>query len=191
MRPQRLTLRRWGEHKGFSSSRIPVAVIFLARFVLIVLLTTALVPSGRVLAKTGPSGLPLPRFVSINSDRVNVRKGPGQQYPIVWVYRRKGMPVEIVAEYEQWRQIRDRDSGLGWVQKNLLSGRRTALVTGAVRSLRKDPRDDASPVALLEPGVIGEIKRCKGEWCEVKIRNYSGWMRRNDLWGVYPEEILE
>lgn len=166
-------------------------MILLARFALLVLFTAALVPSGRILAKTGPSGLPLPRFVSINSDRVNVRKGPGQQYPIVWVYRRKGMPVEIVAEYEQWRQIRDRDSGLGWVQKNLLSGRRTALVTGTVRSLLKDPQDDASPVALLEPGVIGEIKRCKGEWCEVKVRNYSGWMRRDDLWGVYPDEALD
>lgn len=156
-----------------------------------VLLTAALAPSGRGLAKTGPSGLPLPRFVSVNSDRVNVRKGPGQQYPIVWVYRRKGMPVEIVAEYEQWRQIRDRDGSLGWVQKNLLTGRRTALVVGAVRPLRKDPKDDAPPVALLEPGVVGEIKRCKGEWCEVKVRNYSGWMRRGDLWGIYPDETLE
>ena len=167
---------------GFLTARILLLAVFMA----------SLAPPGRLtLAKTGPSGLPLPRFVSINSDRVNVRKGPGPQYPIAWVFQRRGMPVEIIAEYDQWRQIRDRDNGVGWVQKNLLSGRRTALVTGAVRPLRKSPDQDAPPVALLEPGVIGEVERCRNDWCRLKVKGFGGWTRRTDLWGLYPGETLE
>lgn len=151
-----------------------------------------LMPPGAVLpATTGPSGLPVPRFVSLGSDKINVRRGPGQQYPIVWVYVRRGLPVEVVAEYDLWRQIRDHDNTVGWVQKNLLSGKRTGLVTGGVRTLHSDPSPDSAPVALLEPGVLGEIRSCRDAWCAFRVKGYDGWLRREDLWGVFPDETVE
>lgn len=154
-----------------------------------------LVPVRPVLPATapalGPSGLPLPRFVSLGSGKVNLRKGPGRQYPIMWVYLRRGLPVEIIAEYDLWRQIRDHDNTVGWVQKNLLSGKRTGLVTGAVRALRDEPAADAATVALLAPGVVGEIGGCKGEWCAFRAKGYDGWLPRDQLWGVPSEETFQ
>lgn len=142
-------------------------------------------------ATTGPSGLPLPRFASLGSGKVNLRKGPGRQYPIMWVYLRRGLPVEIIAEYDLWRQIRDHDNTVGWVQKNLLSGKRTGMVTGGVRALRDDPAADAAPVALLAPGVVGEIEKCKDEWCAFRAKGHDGWIPRSQLWGVFPEETFQ
>jgi SH3-like domain-containing protein len=109
----------------------------------------------------------------------------------MWVYLRRGLPVEIIAEYDLWRQIRDHDNTVGWVQKNLLSGKRTGLVTGAVRALRDDPAADAATVALLAPGVVGAIGGCKGDWCAFQAKGYDGWIPRDQLWGVFPEETFQ
>jgi SH3-like domain-containing protein len=162
---------------------------------LAVLVAGVLAPAAPVLPATaptvGPSGLPLPRFASLGSSKINLRKGPGTRYPIMWVYLRRGLPVEIIAEYDLWRQIRDHDNTVGWVQKNLLSGTRTGLVTGAVRALRDAPAADAETVALLAPGVIGRIGECKGDWCALQVKDYEGWIRRDQLWGVFPEETTE
>lgn len=132
----------------------------------------------------------VPRFVSLKSGEVNLRAGPGQRYPIEWVYQRVGYPVEIVAQFDVWRQIRDADGTVGWVHQSLLSGRRTALVTGGVRTLRIEPSGSADGVALAEPGVMVDLKTCEDEWCEVAARGYTGWLRREELWGVYPQETL-
>jgi SH3-like domain-containing protein len=83
----------------------------------------------------GPSGLPVPRFVSLKAERVNVRSGPTKDNDVNWVYTRAGLPVEIIAEYDNWRRIRDWEGGEGWVLHSLLSGRRTALILAPAKAI--------------------------------------------------------
>lgn len=135
------------------------------------------------------SGLPIPRFASLKSDEVNVRTGPGTRYPIDWVYRRKAMPVEIVAEYDNWRKIRDWQGASGWVYQGLLSGKRSFIVP-KLASLHRTPSRAAEVVAKLEPEVTGMIESCSGDWCRVKVSGVSGWLERRDLWGVYKSEPI-
>lgn len=137
------------------------------------------------------TGLPVPRFVSLSADKVNVRTGPGTKYPIQWVYKRKGLPLEIIQEFENWRRIRDWEGGAGWVHQSTLTGRRTVLVTGALRTLRAEPDKGAPAVAHLEPGVIGRLMECRGVWCQVDMKGFRGWLFRDHFWGTYPGERLE
>ncbi|WP_206374202.1 SH3 domain-containing protein [Sneathiella chinensis] len=145
------------------------------------------VPAFRAIAETG---LPVPRFVSLGSSEVNVRVGPGKRYPISWVFVRSGWPVEIIAEYEHWRQIRDIEGETGWVHRNLLSGRRTILVTEDPRPLYEDPKEDSEVLLLAEPGVQGKLLQCDGEWCQVEIAGNEGWLRANQFYGVYANEKI-
>jgi len=134
---------------------------------------------------------PLPRFASLDSREINLRAGPGTDYPILWVYQRKGLPVEIVREFENWRRIRDRDGTLGWVQQNLLSGKRTAVTVGETKAMRREPDEAAPPIAYLEPGVIAKIRECRGDaWCRIEVQGYSGWIMRDGLWGVRDGEVI-
>ncbi len=137
------------------------------------------------------SGLPIPRFVSLRSTEVNVRTGPGIRYPVEWVFVRKDMPVEITAEFDTWRRIRDWDGSEGWVHQSLLSGRRTVIVVGTVRSLRADPDPRGRVVARVEPGVIGELQRCRPARCEIAFGDHLGWLGREEVWGLYSEERIE
>jgi SH3-like domain-containing protein len=141
------------------------------------------------------SGLPVPRFVSLKSDRVNVRSGPNKDQEVRWVYTRAGMPVEITAEFENWRRIRDWEGAEGWVYHSLLSGRRSAVV---VPTLKDDlvplyEKSDAKSgvVAKLQSGVLGQLKTCNGLWCEFNGKGFSGWIRQERLWGAYPDEKVE
>lgn len=135
--------------------------------------------------------LPLPRFVTLATDEVNVRTGPGTRYPIRFVIRRGGMPVEIVKEHEIWRKIRDVDGDEGWVHKAMLSGRRAVIILGQVQPLLKKPTDEAPPVAKLEPGVIAELESCTPQWCDLKTSSYEGWIKKSSLWGVYAHETFK
>jgi len=148
----------------------------------------AVFPGG---AGAAGSGLPLPRFVSLRAEKANLRKGPGVRYPVEWVYVRRFMPLEITAEYENWRKIRDWEGTEGWVHESLLSGRRTVVLTGAVRSLRRKPAKRAPAVARAEPGVIGKLLECRKTWCRIAVKGYKGWVRRQEFWGTYPGEIIE
>lgn len=143
---------------------------------------------------TGPSGLPIPRFVSLKADRVNVRRGPSTTHQVIWVFARKGLPVEIIAEFEHWRRVRDSDGEEGWVYHSLLAGRRTALAAPWLKSGRLTMLDAASanadPVAAVEAGVLGLIEECTGLWCRFTTNGYSGWVRQELLWGVYPGERI-
>ena len=136
------------------------------------------------------SGLPIPRFASLRSDEVNVRTGPGSRYPIEWVFKRKTMPVEIVAEYENWRKIRDWQGASGWVHQSLLTGKRTFIIPSKQASLLKTPASSAELVAKLDPEVMGEIRSCAGDWCRVKVGGVSGWIERTGMWGVYKSEPI-
>jgi SH3-like domain-containing protein len=137
------------------------------------------------------SGLPVPRFVSLRSGEVNLRTGPGTRYPIEWVLTKRALPVEVIQEFDTWRKIRDHQGSVGWVQSSFLAGRRTVLITGETRSLRADRSEDASPVAMAEAGVIGRLLECRGAWCRAEIAGYKGWLKKNEFWGAYPDEIVK
>src|SRR5262245_33464491 len=143
------------------------------------------------------SHLAIPRFVSLQSDKVNVRAGPTKDHDVTWIYSRAGLPVEITAEFETWRRIRDWEGAEGWVYHSLLSGRRTATVApneknkGELLALRSKPEDDSAIVARLQVGVLAAVKRCDGAWCRIAGDGFDGWIPQQRLWGVYPNEKLE
>ncbi len=160
---------------------------------------------GEIGVTIGPATkLPIPRYVSLKTDRVNLREGPSKDHRTLWVFQRAGLPVEIIAEYETWRRIRDSEGTEGWVLHSLLSGRRTAVV------LNRGDKDKGAPVPLydradtgsgvvaqLQAGVIGSVKTCDGTWCRLivalpqKRGDVDGYMRQDRLWGVYPNEKVD
>jgi SH3-like domain-containing protein len=134
-------------------------------------------------------GPKVPRFVSLDADKVNLRAGPGQRYPIEWVLTSRGRPVEIIAQFENWRRIREWDGTTGWVQQHLLTGKRHVIVAkGEVRPVHRQPDPASAVVARAEPGVVARLSECRDAWCKIEVQSVSGWMRRADLWGVYPDE---
>lgn len=137
------------------------------------------------------SGLPVPRFVSLHAQKANVRTGPGVRYPVDWVLVRRGMPVEIVAEFEHWRKIRDWQGTEGWVHQSMLSGVRTAVVMNEVRALRRSADAQAPVTARLEPGVIARVLACGGAWCRLDAAGFKGWIPRTGIWGVSDDETLD
>lgn len=155
----------------------------------------ALAQQAAVPIKIGPSGLPIPRFVSLKADRVNVRKGPSREYEISWIFNREGLPVEIIAEFKNWRQVRDSDGAEGWVFHSLLSGRRTAIIQpwskGVSVNLHYGPTGGSGVVAKAESGVLARVDACAEDWCRLDLGEVSGWVQQNDLWGVYPGESIE
>jgi len=133
----------------------------------------------------------LPRFVSLHSDQVNLRVGPGENYPIQWVLTRKEMPVEIIKEFEHWRMIHDWQGTEGWVHERMVSGKRTVAVKGGVRALHRLPDPASEIVARAEPGVFAHLIECRGAWCRIEAASISGWVLRSDVWGVYPNEAVQ
>jgi SH3-like domain-containing protein len=143
------------------------------------------------------SGLPIPRFVSLKTNQVNVRAGPTKDHSVAWVFNRAGLPVEITAEFETWRRIRDWEGAEGWVYHSLLSGRRTATVAPSEKNkdellpLHDSPDAASTVVAKLQVGVQGAVKRCTGTWCRITGHGFDGWIEQVRLWGVYPDEKIE
>jgi len=139
------------------------------------------------------SGLPVPRFVSLRTEPINMRSGPGLRYPVDWVYRRKHLPVEVVAEFETWRRIRDPDGTEGWVHQTMITGRRTGVVRGTPQPLQRSDGDESHPMAILSAGVVVNVLRCPAgsPFCRVEVNGMQGWLRRERFWGVYPNETVE
>lgn len=141
------------------------------------------------------TGLPTPRYVSLKSDRVNLREGPSKDHRTSWVFQRAGLPVEITGEFETWRRIRDAEGAEGWVLHSLLSGRRTALVSPWVKtgliSLFEATDEKSAVVAQLQPGVLGNVRTCNTRWCRIYGQGFDGWIAQDKLWGVYPQEKLD
>ena len=138
------------------------------------------------------SGLPVPRFVSLKPDKVNVRAGPTRNHDVAWQFTRSGLPVEITAESDNWRRIRDWEGSEGWVYHSLLSGRRTAMVASKHKDelvpLFAAADDQTHVVARLQPGVSALVRKCTGKWCQINGTGFEGWIAQERLWGVYPNE---
>jgi len=164
---------------------------FLARTIFLTVLGSGVIAPA--LAQLQTTGLPLPRFVSLRAPEVNMRTGPGVQYPVEWVYRRRYLPVEIIAEYGTWRKVQDWQGTQGWIHQSMLTGKRTLIVTGATRTLRRRPDSSSAAQAKVEIDSIGDIRSCRetDTWCRVDIGGYDGWFRRVDFWGAYDGEKIE
>jgi SH3-like domain-containing protein len=133
---------------------------------------------------------PVPRFVSLRVDEVNLRTGPGERYPIDWVLVKKGLPVEIVQEFDVWRKVRDSQGSEGWVHQRMVSGTRTVIVAGKLRTLHADADAAAPAVARVEAGVLARLLECHGSWCRIEAQGIKGWLERSEIWGVYPDETV-
>lgn len=142
----------------------------------------------------GPSGLPVPRFVSLKAEKVNVRRGPSSEHPVAWVFQRKGLPVEIVAEFENWRRVRDSEGEEGWILQSMLAGKRTAVVAPwrgeQLTQLHADQAKESQIQAELAAGAMSEVANCDGKWCRILVGGYDGFVEQDMLWGVYPGEIV-
>jgi SH3-like domain-containing protein len=133
-----------------------------------------------------------PYWASIASGKAMTRAGPGKNYPGIWLYQRRDLPVRVVKKYEHWRLIQDPDGAKGWMLVTLLSDRRTAVVKpGEPRAVRVDPSDSAKVRYLAEAGVVGRIDHCKQGWCRIEIGKKQGYVPTSDLWGVGEDEVVE
>lgn len=140
----------------------------------------------------GPiTNLPLPRFVSLKATEANVRRGPSTTHRIDWVLMRRGTPLQITAEFEHWRRVRDEDGAGGWIHYSLLSGARTVVIQKQRIALHKTPDEASATMALAEKGVIAALGRCEREWCEIDAGGYSGWVEKPNIWGVGAAELRE
>ncbi|MDP7601289.1 MAG: SH3 domain-containing protein [Rhodospirillales bacterium] len=157
------------------------------------LLVSVLAAPAWTQAPPATTGKPLPRFVSLRADEVNLRTGPGVRYPVDWVYQQKYLPVEVIAEFGTWRKVRDVQGSQGWIHQNMLSSRRMFVVTGQLRTIRKRDDSKSPPIAKLEPNVVGELKQCPDGtgWCKIRVNGYEGWLRRVEFWGTYPQEMIK
>jgi SH3-like domain-containing protein len=158
-------------------------------------LAAALLAASGTPALPGPSAendarAKLPRFVSLRSDQVNLRLGPGQTYPIAWLLTRKGMPVEIVREFQNWRMVRLWQDISGWILDRMVTAERHVIVVGGIRVVRQRPDPHSEIIARAEPGVIAKLVGCRGDWCQIDVGGYRGWLQRGDVWGILPDEAI-
>lgn len=142
-------------------------------------------------SRADEAGPAIPRFMTVKSSPANVRRGPGRDHEILWVYSQPLVPVEVIAEHQDWRRIRDWDGDEGWVYQALLTSRRRVIVVGSAATLLSDPEPQAPAVAIAEPGVIADLVACNGDWCEITADGHDGWVARTAVWGVYPGEEIE
>ena len=126
------------------------------------------------------------RFVSLKAERANLRVGPGRRYPIDWVYTRPGLPLLVIAHFDQWRWVRDHEGTKGWMHKSLLSTRRTVVIMGGVQTIRERPLTGSPAVLRAEAGVIADLLGCEDGWCRIALAGEEGWVPESALWGVRP-----
>lgn len=148
------------------------------------------------------TGLPIPRFVSLRANKVNLRTGPSERYPVIWVYQRRNYPMEVIAEFNNWRKLRDIDGAIGWVHENLIIGKQYAVIinnktvtAGQFQEqlpakqilLYRAPDESSYPLLRAEIGALGKILKCQVDWCQLQFDRHKGWIRKVNLWGVYPD----
>ena len=163
---------------------------FLSAFVILLALTNI---SAAAQTTTGDEQTSLPRMVSLRSDNVYARSGPGTKYPKEWIYNQQGAPLEVINEFDVWRQVRDWEGSTSWIRQNLLTGKRfIKIITPGENNIYAKPNTDAKVIAKVEDGVIGEIKKCpkKSEFCLIKFETIEGWVLKKNVFGVYENEVL-
>lgn len=148
-------------------------------------------PPSSAMPSVGPeTGLPLPRYVSLKTNRGRARRGPSDSHRVDWIFTVRDLPLRVTGEFEHWRRVEDSEGEGGWIHYSLLSGVRTVLVTGDMVPMRASPLSDAPEVAILERGVVARIMECSTTWCRLSVEGERGWVDRSALWGVDPGETL-
>ena len=137
------------------------------------------------------SGLPVPRFVTLKSDEVNMRVGPGREYPKSWVYRREGLPLKVIAEFDVWRKVIDHEQTTGWVHSQLVTLKRNALITNRLTKLYSKADDQSPVIAVAEQGVLMELQTCGVKWCRIANDALRAFVHRDDIWGILENETLD
>ncbi|MCF4097015.1 SH3 domain-containing protein [Maritalea mediterranea] len=187
-----------------TSSRLPIS----PKSVMLALCALWLAVGAAWAQNVGPSGLPLPRFVSLGSSKINVRHGPGQKYDVAWIFTQSGLPVEVIQEFDTWRKVRDSEGDEGWIHQSLLSGRRTGLIAPWLNEQSQAiplyaRADRGAPLrAQLAPKVLVTVEECIVAWCEVagsfqpegenaRSQNFKGWVEKQFVWGVYENEEFD
>ena len=163
-----------------------VAVIPLCSFIIILSLTATLAAQA---VSTPSSSSDLPRFASLSATEANLRAGPGTDHPVRWVYKRRHLPFLVLDSYNDWLQVRDWDGEEGWMHKNLLRGPRTLRVLAEFKEIYEEPDAAAELVAVLETGVVANVKGCREGWCQVRVGRFSGWLEPTQCFGLYREEL--
>ena len=164
-------------------SKITLIIIFAS------VLTIPLCGFTQEFQKGQVTNLPIPRYVSLKVKEANVRRGPSLSHKIDWIYKRQNMPLEIYAEYENWRRVRDFEGLGGWVHYTLLSGIRYVLIKNELLELRLLPSVDAQVIALVPQHNIATLDKCNTDWCRIIDDGYKGWVQKKEIWGVYEHEI--
>ena len=147
--------------------------------------TLALASSSWAQGRLGPSGYPVPRYISLKFDKVNARAGPSDEHRLLWIYKSKGLPVQVVAETSEWRRVCDPEGGLAWVHKRVTDGRRAVInLQNRPAPLYRKPKAGAEATAFLNVRAMAALDRCEKGWCKVKADGASGWSRQGALWGT-------
>ena len=136
------------------------------------------------------SGLPVPRFVTLKSNEVNMRVGPGREYPLSWVYKQKNLPLKVIAEFDTWRKVIDHEGTIGWVHSQLVGLKRYALIQSRLTKLHRKPDSSSTVLAVADKGVLLELQICEPQWCRVASDLVRAYVRRDDIWGVLETETL-
>ena len=137
------------------------------------------------------SGYPVPRFVTLKSDKVNMRAGPGTEYPVLWHYKKRGLPLRVEAEFGVWRKVVDHEGITGWMHHSVVSLKRLALVTTSSARIYARPDDNSALVAVAERHALLELQSCPTQWCKVAAEGHRGWVARTSLWGLIDGEALK
>jgi SH3-like domain-containing protein len=141
-------------------------------------------------ANGGEAPSAFPRFASLRADKVNMRAGPADRFPVQWVYQRKEWPVELIGYWEHFWRIRDWEGTEGWVRETLITNKRGVIISGGVRGIRQSPDPGAPLLARAEPGVMGHLLECRTGWCRIEAGDITGWIERSNIWGIYPTETV-
>ena len=136
------------------------------------------------------TGLPIPRFVSLKGKKTYMRHGPSKSHAIMWEYNKRGLPVEVINEYDHWRKIRDMDGSEGWIHQTVLSGRRTIVTLEGTHIVRDGDGYTFDAVAQISGGMVLRPEQCKRHWCKVEHKEFEGWLPKEILYGIYEEEVF-
>ena len=178
---------------------VSLSVSFMAAVLMMTGLFGSFAPEGAIISSAKAqetklvvqgSGLPVPRFVSLKSDEVNMRVGPGREYPLSWVYKQKHLPVKVIAEFDIWRKVIDHEGTTGWVHGQLVTLKRYALIQSRLTKLYRKADFDSPVVAVADKGVLVELQLCEPQWCRVATDELRAFVRREDIWGVLDTETL-
>ena len=162
----------------------------IATLLMVMLAQPSLVSAQEAKLTVRGSGLPVPRFVTLKFDEVNMRAGPGSEYPVLWQYKRTGLPMLVDAEFGVWRKVVDHEGTTGWMHGSVLSLRRMALIVNGTARVHKDPDESSKVVAVAERGALIELQSCPASWCKISTGNLRGWVSRDALWGLRDGEAL-